>query len=75
VTDLNLIPSRVPAGREKALREAEALLDRIDPKKNDRGYDRNTAALTERIEAILRVADWLLGDGKAPVPFDTEDDL
>jgi hypothetical protein len=45
--------------RVDALAAAENLVDRLDPKKNERGYDRNTADLSARISAMLRVADWL----------------
>lgn len=49
--------------RVEAIKEAESLVDRLDPKKNERGYDRNTAGLPERVAAILRVAEWLMGQG------------
>lgn len=45
--------------RLDALKAAESFVDRLDPKKNERGYDRTTADLSARVAAILRLAEWL----------------
>jgi len=53
--------------RTEALKEAEALVDRLDPKRNDKGYDRPGAAdLGARVRAVLDVADWLLAEPIQP---------
>jgi len=59
--------------RTEALKEAEALVDRLDPKRNDRGYERNTADLAARVRAILDVAEWLLEGNTALLAVDFDD--
>lgn len=52
--------------RVEALEAAEKLVDRIDPKKNDRGYDRTTADISARVAAVLRIAEWLTTETPEP---------
>jgi hypothetical protein len=53
--------------REEAIKQADELVKRLDPVTNDRGYRRDGAApLMERVDAILRVAGWLLAPDPAP---------
>jgi len=46
--------------RAEALKIAEELVSRLAPTTNGRGYLEGTAKLGERVEAILRVADYLV---------------
>lgn len=46
--------------RPEALKAAEELVTRLSPVRNERGYaDGAEKALSERVKAILHVADWL----------------
>lgn len=49
--------------REEAWKKAVELIDLIDPRKNDKGYDRQqTLVATHRVSAIKDLAEWLLED-------------
>lgn len=45
--------------RAEALKAAEDLITRLSPSTNARGYADGTASLSDRVTAILRVADFL----------------
>ncbi|BCJ41655.1 hypothetical protein GCM10010168_53470 [Actinoplanes ianthinogenes] len=64
-TTISTGPSAPPVPRDEALKAAEEMITRLAPATNGRGYTDGTTPLRERLDAILRIADYLTRGGAA----------